>query len=59
MVQVFIIILSLPYYRHARTKEHPATPQKHLKYSRRAWDGLIKVWRKKLHCFDPNGDSST
>uniref|UniRef100_A0A182U401 Histone RNA hairpin-binding protein RNA-binding domain-containing protein n=1 Tax=Anopheles melas TaxID=34690 RepID=A0A182U401_9DIPT len=45
--------------RHARTKEHPATPQKHLKYSRRAWDGLIKVWRKKLHCFDPNGDSST
>uniref|UniRef100_A0A182JS51 Histone RNA hairpin-binding protein RNA-binding domain-containing protein n=1 Tax=Anopheles christyi TaxID=43041 RepID=A0A182JS51_9DIPT len=45
--------------RHARTKEHPTTPQKHLKYSRRAWDGLIKVWRKKLHCFDPNGESST
>lgn len=40
--------------KHARTKEHPSTPQKHLKYSRRAWDGLIRVWRKQLHCFDPN-----
>ncbi|XP_053666943.1 histone RNA hairpin-binding protein [Anopheles marshallii] len=40
--------------RHERTKEHPTTPQKHLKYSRRAWDGLIRVWRKQLHCFDPN-----
>ncbi|XP_053670563.1 histone RNA hairpin-binding protein [Anopheles nili] len=39
--------------RHQRTKDHPRTPQKHLKYSRRAWDGLIQVWRKKLHCFDP------
>ncbi|XP_055540299.1 histone RNA hairpin-binding protein [Wyeomyia smithii] len=40
--------------REQRTKDHPKTPPKHLKYSRRAWDGLIKVWRKKLHCFDPN-----
>lgn len=40
--------------RDKRTKDHPKTPPKHIKYSRRAWDGLIKVWRKKLHCFDPN-----
>lgn len=40
--------------KHARTKEHPRTPQKSMKYSRRAWDGLVKVWRKQLHCFDPN-----
>ncbi|XP_058813756.1 histone RNA hairpin-binding protein [Topomyia yanbarensis] len=40
--------------RDQRTKDHPKTPPKHFKYSRRAWDGLIKVWRKKLHCFDPN-----
>lgn len=40
--------------RDKRTKEHPKTPPKHVKYSRRAWDGLVKVWRKKLHCFDPD-----
>ncbi|XP_052903055.1 histone RNA hairpin-binding protein isoform X1 [Anopheles moucheti] len=40
--------------KHERTNEHPTTPQKNLKYSRRAWDGLIRVWRKQLHCFDPN-----
>lgn len=40
--------------RDQRTKDHPKTPPRHIKYSRRAWDGLIKVWRKKLHCFDPD-----
>lgn len=41
--------------RDKRTIEHPKTPPKQIKYSRRAWDGVIKVWRKQLHCFDPNG----
>lgn len=40
--------------RDKRTKDHPKTPPKHIKYSRRAWDGLVKVWRKQLHCFDPD-----
>lgn len=40
--------------KHSRTIEQPRTPQKQLKYSRRAWDGLVKIWRKKLHCYDPN-----
>lgn len=39
-------------YRNERTKEHPRTPTKNNKYSRRAWDGLVKVWRKKLHLYD-------
>ncbi|XP_050087568.1 histone RNA hairpin-binding protein [Anopheles aquasalis] len=43
--------------RDERTKDHPRTPPKHVKYSRRGWDALVKTWRKKLHCFDPNSAS--
>lgn len=41
--------------REQRTNDHPKTPPKHIKYSRRAWDGVVKVWRKQLHCYDPDG----
>lgn len=41
------------FFREKRTNEHPWTPRKDVKYSRRAFDGLVKVWRKKLHCYDP------
>lgn len=48
-------ILLLNLRREKRTPEDPWTPPKNIKYSRRAFDGLIKVWRKKLHCYDPEG----
>ncbi|CAO1429738.1 unnamed protein product [Diamesa hyperborea] len=37
-----------------RTKDHPKTPPKNVKYSRRAWEGLVRSWRKKLHFYDPD-----
>jgi len=40
--------------RHERKKRHPKTPPKNLKYTRRAWDGLIKNWRVKLYLWDPD-----
>ncbi|XP_022917486.1 histone RNA hairpin-binding protein [Onthophagus taurus] len=42
--------------KHSRGQNDPQTPDKHRKYSRRGWDGLIKQWRLRLHRFDPSDD---
>ncbi|XP_067628368.1 histone RNA hairpin-binding protein [Eurosta solidaginis] len=45
--------------RHQRTRDHPRTPDKFGKYSRRTFDGIVKVWRKQLHYYDPEPAAGT
>lgn len=35
-----------------RQQEHPRTPDKTQKLSKRRWDGLVRAWRRKLHEWD-------
>ncbi|KAI8916231.1 histone RNA hairpin-binding protein RNA-binding domain-containing protein [Gorgonomyces haynaldii] len=37
----------------SRGPEDPETPDKHSNCSKRAWDGLVRSWRRKLHRYDP------
>lgn len=41
--------------KYKRTKDHPKTPQKFKKFSRRAWDTRVRLWRRLLHHYDPPG----
>jgi len=45
--------------RKSRTRQHPRTPCKYAKMSRRGFDGAIKAWRRKLHEFDYDKKENT
>ena len=32
-----------------RSDRDPRTPQKHRKYSRRQWEGMVKKWKQNIH----------
>lgn len=39
--------------KEKRGKKDPVTPNKFGKFARRSWDSMIRVWRMKLHAYDP------
>eukprot|EP00871_Galdieria_phlegrea_P002353 jgi/Galph1/3118/GphlegSOOS_G1803.1 len=39
--------------RDERRLQHPFTPLKYQKCSKRSWDGQIRRWRRMLHQYDP------
>ena len=41
-------------FRKQRRREHPTSPNKYRKCSRRCFDGQLRTWRRNLHQFDEN-----
>lgn len=39
--------------KQKRSREDPKTPDRFKLMSKRAWDGLIRKWRRRLHDWDP------
>jgi len=39
--------------RSDRTVDHPWTPDKATECSTRSWQGVMRIWRRKLHFWDP------
>ncbi len=46
--------LQLFLHRKQRRREHPTSPNKYRKCSRRCFDGQLRTWRRNLHQFDEN-----
>ncbi|KAL2919720.1 hypothetical protein HK105_200634 [Polyrhizophydium stewartii] len=44
--------------KNKRRKGEPETPDKHSKCSKRAWDAQVRSWRRRLHLWDPPGETA-
>ena len=42
----------------ARSKSDPWTPDIHKKYPKRVWDVIVRTWRRQLHKYDLNAQST-
>lgn len=44
--------------RNKRKNTDPKTPDPHLRFSKRRWDGLVRKWRRQLHEYDPPNEEN-
>ncbi|CAF4272823.1 unnamed protein product, partial [Rotaria magnacalcarata] len=44
--------------RKQRRREHPTSPNKYRKCSRRCFDGQLRTWRRNLHQFDEENENN-
>ena len=44
--------------RKQRRREHPTSPNKYRKCSRRCFDGQLRTWRRNLHQFDAENEEN-
>lgn len=44
--------------RKQRRREHPTSPNKYRKCSRRCFDGQLRTWRRNLHQFDEDNENN-
>lgn len=48
------LMLRIKFFRKERTPDHPWTPDKYTICSTRSWQGVMRIWRRKLHYWDPS-----
>ena len=54
----FHVDLFISSHRKQRQREHPTSPNKYRKCSRRCFDGQLRTWRRNLHQFDEENENT-